>query len=107
MEFSGVQALGVGSSQDGAGEAAIVFFVKKGAPRTSIPQEVDGVRTRIVQREILPQQGMLTAEQSAALEQAGTTTPSTYSISEAEFARAKAVHSACVDQWMSKAGVQA
>jgi hypothetical protein len=81
-----------------AQEAAVVFFVKKGAPRTSIPQEMDGVRTRIVGREILPQQGMLTAEQSAALEQAGTTTPSTYSISEAEFARAKAVHSARVDQ---------
>lgn len=106
MELPGVQALGVGSSQDSRGEAAIVFFVKKGSPRTGIPQEVDGVRTRIVERGVLPQQGVLTAEQSAALGQPGTMTPSAYSISEAEFARAKAVHSARVDQWMSKAGVQ-
>lgn len=106
MELPGVQALGVGASQDSRGEAVIVFFVKKGSPRTGIPQEVDGVRTRIVEREVLRQQGILTVEQSAALVQPATMTPSAYSISEAEFARAKAVHGARVDQWMSKAGVQ-
>jgi len=106
MRLPGVRAVGVGASQDSVGEAAIVFFVQKGAAQTRIPQEVEGVRTRIVEGAGFAQLGMLTAEQSAKLEPAGVTTPSAYTISEAEFARAKAVHSAHGEEWMNKAGVQ-
>src|SRR6266436_2054187 len=41
-----VQALGVGASRDNPGEPAILFFVSAGQPRTNIPAQVDGVRTR-------------------------------------------------------------
>lgn len=101
-----VQALGVGASQDSVGEAAIVFFVTKGAARTGIPQEVEGIRTRIIEGELFTPRGVLTVEQSEVLEQAVPATLSGDAIPEAEFARAKVVHQAHVDEWMSKAGVQ-
>ena len=107
MRLPGVTAVRVGASQDSVGEPAIVFVVEKGAAQTSIPQEVDGIRTRIVEGDVLAPQGVLTAEQTATLAPTGVTAPSaSYAISEAEFARVKAVHRAQVDKWMSKAGVQ-
>jgi hypothetical protein len=106
MRLPGVRAVGVGASQDSVGEAAIVFFVEKGAAQTRIPQEVDGIRTRIVEGVVFAQLGVLTAEQSATLEPPGVTTPSAYAISDAELARAKAVHRAHEEEWMSKVGVQ-
>jgi hypothetical protein len=45
-------------------------------------------------------------EQTEGLEQAEPTLASAFGISETEFARAKTVHQAHVDEWMSKAGVQ-
>jgi hypothetical protein len=101
-----VQALGVGASQDSVGEAAIIFFVTKGAARTGIPQEVEGIRTRIIEGELFTPHEELTVEQSEALEQAVPETRNGYAIPEAEFARAKVVHQAHADEWMSKAGVQ-
>src|SRR6266478_2924647 len=41
-----VQAVGVGASRDNPHEAAVLFFVTAGQPRTNIPMQVDGVRTR-------------------------------------------------------------
>ncbi|OLC88283.1 MAG: hypothetical protein AUI53_00970 [Acidobacteria bacterium 13_1_40CM_2_60_7] len=106
MAHPEVQAIGVGMSFDHPGEPAILLFVTRDQPRTGIPAEVDGIRTRIIEGEFFAQRGVLSAEQSAALEQAAPAPQSVYPISEAEFARAKAVHAARVDEWMSKAGVQ-
>jgi hypothetical protein len=106
MSHTEVQAVGVGASLDNPGEAAIVLFVAQGQPRTGIPAAVEGIRTRIVEGELFAERGVLSAEQSAALEQASAATLSVYPISEAEFARAKAVHQSHVDEWMSKTGVQ-
>ena len=101
-----VEAVGVGASLDNPGEAAIVLFVARGQPRTGLPASVDGIRTRFVEGELFTERGVLSPEQSAALEQTAVTTQNVYPISEAEFARAKAVHQAHMDEWMSKAGVQ-
>jgi hypothetical protein len=106
MAYPEVQALGIGASQDQPGEPAIVFFVTRTAPRTGIPQQVDGIRTRIVEGDLFTQRGLLSAEQTAALEQAQTPISNVYAISDAEYERAKAVHSARVDEWMRKTGVQ-
>ena len=106
MAHPEVQAIGVGMSFDHPGEPAILLFVTRDQPRTGIPAEVDGIRTRIIEGEFFAQRGVLSAEQSAALEQAAPAPQSVYAISESEFARAKAVHAARVDEWMSKAGVQ-
>jgi hypothetical protein len=106
MARPGVQALGVGASQDSSGEAAILFFVTKDAATTGIPKEVEGIRTRVIEGDLFTSRGVLTLEQSQALERVATAGPSGYAITEAEYARAKIVHQTHVDEWMSKAGVQ-
>jgi hypothetical protein len=106
MAHPEVRALGVGASLDHPGEPAIVFFVTKGQPRTEIPAVVDGIRTRIIEGELFAERGVLSVEQSAALEQSTPPPQSGYPISESEFARAKTVHEAHVEEWMDKAGVQ-
>jgi hypothetical protein len=106
MSHPEVEAVGVGASLDNPGEAAIVLFVTKGQPSTGIPATVEGIRTRIVEGERFAERGVLSAEQSTALDQATAAPQSVYAISEAEFVRAKAVHQAHVKEFMVKAGVQ-
>jgi hypothetical protein len=101
-----VQAVGVGASYDNAAEAAILLFVTKGQPRTNLPAQVEGVRTRIVEGDLFSQRGVLSSEQSAALEQSVAPPLLVYPISDAEVARAKVVHEAHVDELMKMAGVQ-
>lgn len=106
MSFPEVRAVGVGASLDHPQEPAIVFFIAKGQPGTGIPREVEGISTRIVELELFAQSGVLTVEQTAALEQSAGATQSVYPISESEFARVRDVHAAHVAEWMSKTGVQ-
>lgn len=101
-----VQAVGVGASRDNAREAAILFFVIKGQPRTNIPVQVDGVRTRIVEGPLFAKRGAVNAEESAQLEQSAGEEPEVFAISEAEMERARVVHQAHVQEQMSQPGVQ-
>lgn len=101
-----VQAVGVGASYDNPAEAAILFFVTKGQPRTNIPVQVDGIRTRIIEGELFASRGALSAEESAALEKTAAPPQLVYSISDAEVARAKVVHTAHVDELLKRPGVQ-
>lgn len=106
MAHPEVQAAGVGASYDHPAEPAILLFVTKGQPRTNLPAQVDGVRTRIIEGELFSQRGSLSSGESAALEQSVAAPPFVYSISEAEVGRAQMVHRAHADEWMNKAGVQ-
>ena len=101
-----VQAVGVGASYDNPDEPAILLFVTKGQPRTSLPAVVDGVRTRILEGELFSQRGLLSPEESAALEQSAAPPQLVYSIPETEVVRAKVVHAAHVDELMRMNGVQ-
>jgi len=101
-----VQAVGVGVSRDNPHEAAVLFFVTAGQPRTSIPAQVDGVRTRIVEGTLFAQRGALSAKASAQLEQSAAGAPEAYPISEAEMARARPVHASHAQELMSQPGVQ-
>src|SRR5215467_8957629 len=47
MMINGVQGVGITSSVDSPGEAALMIFLIDGASHAIIPQEIDGVRTRI------------------------------------------------------------
>ena len=47
MKQSGVQGVGIGSSVDAPGEAALVLFLIRGAPHDPIPPVIDGLRTRV------------------------------------------------------------
>lgn len=101
-----VQAVGVGTSYDNPGEPAILLFVTKGQPRTNLAPVLDGVRTRFVEVELSSQRGILSAQESAVLEQSATSPQLAYSIPETEVARAKIVHAAHVDELMKMDGVQ-
>jgi len=101
-----VQAVGVGASRDNPHEAAVLFFVTAGQPRTNIPMQVDGVRTRIVEGTLFAKHGALSAQESALLEQSIGAAPEVYPISEAEMARAKPVRAVHTQELMSQPGVQ-
>lgn len=47
MARRGVQGVGVTSSLDSPGEAALMIFVIRGVPRDPVPALIDGVRTRL------------------------------------------------------------
>jgi hypothetical protein len=47
MALAGVQGVGITSSADSPGEAAIAIFLVRGAPQETIPPVIDGLRTRI------------------------------------------------------------
>jgi hypothetical protein len=101
-----VQAVGVGGSYDNPAEPAILFFVTRGQSRTSIPNQVDGVRTRIIEADLFSKRGLLSPADSAALEQSAPLPQLVYSVPDAEIARAKVVHAGHADEWMKKSGVQ-
>ncbi|MFI5057745.1 MAG: hypothetical protein ACHQLQ_06130 [Candidatus Acidiferrales bacterium] len=101
-----VQAVGVGASYDNPAEAAILFFVTKGQPRTNIPAQVDSIRTRIIEGELFAKRGALSGEETAALEKTAAPPQMVYSISDAETERAKVVHTAHVQEWTKRPGVQ-
>jgi hypothetical protein len=101
-----VQAVGVGASYDNPAEPALLFFVTKDQPRTNLPAQVNGVRTRIVPGDLFPRRGTISAADSGINEQSAAAPQAVYSISEAELSRAKVVHAAHVRELMQQPGVQ-
>ena len=106
LAYAEVQALGVGRSHDNPDETAILLFVTKGQPRSNIPAQVDGVRTRIVEGDLFARRGAVSVEDSGALERSAAPVQQMYSISETEYRRAKTVHAGHAEELMKKAGVQ-
>lgn len=106
MKYTEVQSVGVGASYDNPGEPAIVFFVTQGEPHTDLPAQVDGVRTRIVEGKLFSQRGAVSAEESAAAEKSAPAPQLVYSVSDAEIARAKVVHTAHVATLRKQPGIQ-
>jgi hypothetical protein len=106
LAYPEVQAVGVGQSYDNPKEAAILFFVTQGESRTNLPAQVDGVRTRVIEQPLFAKRGAISAEDSATLEKSVAAPQLVYSVSDAEMARAKVVHTAHVDALMKQAGVQ-
>jgi hypothetical protein len=47
MKQAGVQGVGIGSSVDSPGEAALMIFTIRGVPQDPIPAVIDGLRTRV------------------------------------------------------------
>jgi hypothetical protein len=105
LAIAGVRGVGVGPSLDYSGKAAVVIFVTPGTAHATLPVQLAGVRTRIVETISESARGILNSEdtQSFAPEQpvfAVTSLPAT------EIVRAKAAHSANVAAWMKQPGVQ-
>jgi hypothetical protein len=101
-----VQAVGVGQSYDNPKEAAILLFVTEGESRTNLPVQVDGVRTRVIEQSLFAKRGVISAEDGAMLEKSLAVPQLVYSVSDAEMARAKVVHTARVEALMKQAGIQ-
>ena len=106
MKYPEVQSIGVGSSYDNPNEPAIVFFVTQGELHTDLPAQVDGVRTRIVEGKLFSKRGAVSAEESAAAERSAAAPQLVYSVSDAEIARAKVVHTAHVATLRKQPGIQ-
>jgi hypothetical protein len=100
-----VQAIGVGASIDHPGEAAVVLAVNPGQIPTPLPDELDGVATRIVQSGAAGPHGIFDMETAARIAPVAGTLAVT-AISNQELLRAKAVHSAHVSELMKQPGVQ-
>jgi hypothetical protein len=47
MSQPGVQGVGISSSLDAPGEAALMIFLVRGAAHNPIPPVIDGLRTRV------------------------------------------------------------
>jgi hypothetical protein len=101
-----VQAVGVGASLDNPVEPAIVFFVTKGQTRTSIPGQVSGIRTRIVEGDLFARRGLITAADTAVNEQAAAAPQLVYALSATEMLRANVVHAGHAKELMRQPGVQ-
>jgi hypothetical protein len=52
LKQAGILGIGITSSVDAPGEAALLVYVLRGAPQDNIPTEIDGLRTRV--RETSP-----------------------------------------------------
>jgi len=100
-----IQAIGVGASIDRLGEAAVVLVTNPGQIPTPLPDELEGVGTRIVQATSEGPHGIF------EMEAAGRIAPvvdalAVNTISKEELSRAKAVHTAHVNGLMKQPGVQ-
>ena len=100
-----VRAVGVGASLDHPGEAAVLLAVNAGQPKSALPAQLDGVRTRIVTANSTTSSGVLSNSESATLAPAGAAF-AVSALSGAEVLRAKAAQSAQVTELMQLAGVQ-
>jgi hypothetical protein len=101
-----VHALGVGPSLDEPGNAAILLVIPNTASPGGLPSQVNGQRTRILQTDAIPHQGVLSSAESAALIQTSSSASSVTALSNAEIARAQKVQSAHATDLLKKEGIQ-
>jgi len=101
-----VRAVGLASSLDDPSHAAILLVVRKTASLTGLPSQVNGQRTRIVQIEDIPYEGVLTSAESAALMQPTSSANSVTSLTDEEIARARKVQSAHTTELLKEEGIQ-
>ncbi len=106
LGYPQVRAIGVGSSLDEPGQGAILLVLPKTAPLTGLPPQVNGQRTRILQTEGIPHEGVLNSAESAALLQATRPASSVTALTDDEVARARKVQSAHVTDLLKKEGIQ-
>ena len=99
-----IRAVTVEQSLDNPAEAAIVLLIGKHQKSFDLPQQIDGVRTRIVEVAGTSAEEALSEFASAAKKQSLTTSVS--ALADSEFQRAKVVHTTHVAELLKKAGVQ-
>jgi hypothetical protein len=100
-----IQAIGVGASIDHPGEAAILLIVDTTQPAVALPQQLDGIATRVIHANSTSPHGVFGVDAAARLAPV-TDTFSVTSISKAEVARARVVNAAHASALMKQPGIQ-
>jgi hypothetical protein len=100
-----VDAVGVGSSYDHPGQAAILIFVNSRGSLTGLPRSIDGVSTRVIAGESWPLRGTLTGEESAQVLASVAEPLLVYTLRSGEFERARAVQQTHQEEYLSRAEV--
>jgi len=106
LSKAGVEAVGVGSSYDNPTQAAILLFVAKDQPHGNLPRQIEDIRTRVVEVATPPRTGALSLAESTKVEQSAANVQLPPTLSDSEFKRAQAVHSANVATLLKQSGVQ-
>jgi len=105
LASAAVAAIGVGPSLDAPGEPALLLFIHHGADRGSVPSEVDGVRTRIVESDTILR-GLLYPSQTQQLASEAASKLLKAPANDA-IQNAVALKKQIADQWMSDPAIQA
>lgn len=100
-----IQAIGVGPSMDHPGEAAVVLVSNPRQIATALPDELEGVATRIVEGGESGPHGIFEMDSAPGIAPV-TDSFAVQTISSQELARAKTVHNAHADELMKQPGVQ-
>jgi hypothetical protein len=100
-----IRALGTAASLDAPGEASILIFIDDMKARATLPQTLEGVRTRVQLANAQTPRRTLSREESATLAPNGEGF-SVGALAELEMNRAKAVHASHVGELMAKPGIQ-
>ncbi len=87
-----VHAIGLGRSYDNPGQAAILLFVSRGSSPATIPQILDGVRTRVIEGDAWNYRGLLSAEETVQMVKGLAAPRLVYELRAGELERAEAVH---------------
>ncbi len=94
LATASVHAIGLGRSYDNPGQAAILLFVSRGKTATAFPQNLDGVRTRVIEGDLWNYRGLLSTEETAQMMNRVATPQLVYELRAGEMERAKTVHAA-------------
>jgi hypothetical protein len=103
LNVQGVAAVGTGASLDSPGEAAMLEFVPRGASVATIPAQINGIRTRIVESDT-DLRGSLNGAQTARLISAANALA--VSLTDADVSNAINVKEAHVGELMAHKSVQ-
>lgn len=102
---SRVRAVGVGSSYDQPGQAAILLFVGAGTSAAGMPGTIDGVRTQIISGSESNYRGMLSDEETRQVLNSAAARQVMYATRAGEFQRAQTVRDAHVNELLKQPGV--
>ncbi|MDP9147779.1 MAG: S1 family peptidase, partial [Acidobacteriota bacterium] len=101
---SRVRAVGVGSSYDQPGQAAILLVVGAGTS-TGMPGTIDGVRTQIISGSESNYRGMLSDEETREVVNSTVARQVMYATRAGEYQRAQSVRDAHVNDLLKQPGV--
>ncbi len=102
---TGIHAIGLGKSYDHPGQAAILLFVGRNSASATIPQSLDGVRTRVIEGDAWAYRGLLSREETAQMMQGVTAPQLVYELRAGELERAKVVHTGHATDLLKNANV--